>query len=134
MFLKDVTTMVTLNILQSIFSTNNVSKVTGFPRTFNPNSIITKTQIVNLGADTKPLHTSTARNNKHGPKICGALPPFWGGATGSPSNTKSPGLRPTTIPSGILMHPAIWQGTVEMGRKLGRGAPPLLRKGGWVPI
>jgi len=28
--------------------------------------------------------------------------------TGSPSNTKSPGLRPTSIPSGMLMHPAIW--------------------------
>jgi len=50
MFLKDVTVTVTVNILQSIFSTNNVSKVTGFPRIFNPNSIITKTQTVNLGA------------------------------------------------------------------------------------
>jgi len=25
-----------------------------------------------------------------------------------PSNTKSPGPRPTSIPSGILIHPAIW--------------------------
>jgi len=24
------------------------------------------------------------------------------------SNIKFPGLRPTSIPSGILMHPAIW--------------------------
>ena len=39
-----------MNILQSIFSTNNVGNVTGFPRIFNANSIITKTQIVNLGA------------------------------------------------------------------------------------
>jgi len=37
----------------------------------------------------------------------GAPPPFWGGA-GSPSNTNSPGLRPTSIPSGILVHPALW--------------------------
>jgi len=37
----------------------------------------------------------------------GAFDPFWGG-DGSPSNTKSPGLRPTSIPSGIFMHPAIW--------------------------
>ena len=27
-----------------------------------------------------------------------ALPPFWGGGAGSPSNTKLPGLRPTSIP------------------------------------
>ena len=27
---------------------------------------------------------------------------------GSPSNTKSPGLRPTSMPSAILMHPAVW--------------------------
>jgi len=32
---------------------------------------------------------------------------FWEGA-GSPSNTKSPGLRSTPIPSGIVMHPAVW--------------------------
>jgi len=50
MFLKDVTVSVTVNILQSIFSTNNVNNVTRFRRIFNPNSIITKTQIVNLGA------------------------------------------------------------------------------------
>jgi len=37
-----------------------------------------------------------------------ALPPLFGGKTGSPSNTKCPGLTPTSIPSGILMHPAIW--------------------------
>jgi len=33
---------------------------------------------------------------------------FWGGATGSPSNTKSTGPRPTSIPSDILIHAAIW--------------------------
>ena len=27
---------------------------------------------------------------------------------GSPSNTKSSGPRPTSIPSGILVHPAVW--------------------------
>jgi len=48
--LKDVTVTVTLNTLQSIFSTNNVSDIMGFPIIFNPNSIITKTQMVNLGA------------------------------------------------------------------------------------
>ena len=33
---------------------------------------------------------------------------FFPGVAESPSNTKSPGLRPTSIPSGILMHPAVW--------------------------
>jgi len=44
-------------------------------------------------------------HNTHGPKM-GALP-LWGVA-GSPSNTMWPGLRPTSIPSGILIHPAVW--------------------------
>jgi len=47
-------------------------------------------------------------HNKHGPKIgWGAVPYFLKGA-GSPSNTKSPGLRTTSTPSGILVHPAVW--------------------------
>jgi len=36
-------------------------------------------------------------------------PPFWGGEAGSPSNTMSPGPMPTSIPSGILIHPAVWR-------------------------
>jgi len=49
-------------------------------------------------------------HNRHGPKIgwLRAVPFFLGGA-GSPSNTKSPGPRPTSIPSGLLIHSAIWQ-------------------------
>ena len=43
---------------------------------------------------------------------------------GSPSNTMSPGSRPTSLPSGILIHPAVWP--QQMGRKLG------LRFGGGV--
>jgi len=50
----------------------------------------------------------------------GAVPRFWGGA-GSSSNTKSPGLRPTSVPSGILMHPSNRLATIEMGRKFARG-------------
>jgi len=38
----------------------------------------------------------------------GAPLPFWEGGAGSPSNTKSPGLRPSSIPSDILIHAAIW--------------------------
>ena len=41
-----------------------------------------------------------------GPKW-GLLCPFLGGAE-SPSNTMLPGPRPTSAPSGILIHPAIW--------------------------
>ena len=33
---------------------------------------------------------------------------LWGGGAGSPSNTKSPGPRPASIPSGILIYAAIW--------------------------
>jgi len=38
----------------------------------------------------------------------GALPPFWGGGAGSPSNTMWPGLRPTCTPSFIFIHPTVW--------------------------
>ena len=41
-----------------------------------------------------------------GEKLVGAVPFFW--ESWVPSNTKSPGTRPTFIPSGILVHPAIW--------------------------
>jgi len=45
--------------------------------------------------------------NRHGPKIGGSAP-FSGGGAGSPSNTMSLRPRPTSKPSGILIHPAIW--------------------------
>jgi len=38
----------------------------------------------------------------------GVLRPFVWGRAGSLSNTMWPGLRPTTIPSGILIHPSVW--------------------------
>ena len=38
----------------------------------------------------------------------GTVPPFSGGGAESPSNTMSPGTRPIFLPSGILIHPAIW--------------------------
>ena len=48
-------------------------------------------------------------HNRNGPKIGdGGSAPFCGKGTGSPSNTKSPGPRPTSIPSDILIHAAIW--------------------------
>jgi len=33
---------------------------------------------------------------------------FYGRGAGSPSNTKSPEPRPTSVPSGILIHAAVW--------------------------
>jgi len=47
--------------------------------------------------------------NKHGFIFWGgAPPPFSESGGGSLSNTKSPGPRPTSIPSGILIHASIW--------------------------
>ena len=68
-------------------------------------------------------------HSRHGTKI-GAPPRFWRGGAGSPSNTKSPGPKPTSIPSGILIHPAIWP--LQIWPKIGGYAP--LGEGSWVPI
>ena len=48
-------------------------------------------------------------HNGHRPKIGEGAGPLFGQRTaGYPSNTKSPGPMPTSILSGILIHPAIW--------------------------
>jgi len=47
-------------------------------------------------------------HNRHRPKIGWGGCAFFLGVAGSPSNTKSPGTRPTSIPSGILVHQAVW--------------------------
>ena len=44
----------------------------------------------------------------------GVMLPFGGGGAGSPSNTMSLGLRPTFLPSGILIHGAVWP--ADMGQ------------------
>jgi len=46
-------------------------------------------------------------HNRHGPKNGGCCAAFRGG-TGSPSNTMWPGPTHTPVPSGILIHPAVW--------------------------
>ena len=46
-------------------------------------------------------------HNTHGPKI-GGLCHFSHGGTGFPRLTMLPGPRPTFVPIGILIHPAIW--------------------------
>jgi len=47
-------------------------------------------------------------HNRHGPKIFGLCFLFWGRGAGSPSSTMWPASKPTSIPSGVLIHPAIW--------------------------
>jgi len=48
-------------------------------------------------------------HNRYGPKSAGGADvPLSVEGAGSPSNTMSPGPRPTSVPSGILMHPAFW--------------------------
>ena len=69
-------------------------------------------------------------HNRHGLKREGLLCPFTGGL--GPSLTqKSPRLRPTSIPSGISMHPALWpQHRWAKNWRL----CPLFEGGSWVPI
>jgi len=47
-------------------------------------------------------------HNRHGPKMGGVGVPFFQGVAGSPSNTMSTGLRPTSVLSGILIHAVVW--------------------------
>jgi len=65
-----------------------------------------------------------------GPKIGGRCPLFGKGA-GSTSNTKSPELRSTSIPSGILMHPAVCP-QQKCAENLG-APPPFWEKGAGSP-
>ena len=44
-------------------------------------------------------------HNRYGPKIWGCALIF---GDGFPSTTMWPGPRPTSLPSGILIHPAVW--------------------------
>ena len=47
-------------------------------------------------------------HNRHGPRIGWGLCPFFWGSWVLIEHIKSPGTRPTSIPSGILVHPAVW--------------------------
>jgi len=46
-------------------------------------------------------------HNRRGPKR-GALLCLFSSIAGNPSNTKWPGPRSTSVPSGVLIHPAVW--------------------------
>jgi len=61
-------------------------------------------QVLSSSRDGRPFG-----HNRHGPKIksCAIYLSFLGG-TGSTSNTMSSWPRPTSVPSGILIHPAVW--------------------------
>jgi len=71
-------------------------------------------------------------HNRHGPKIegGGGAVPLWRGRAGSPSNTMWSGPRPTSVPSGILIHLAIWP--QQTWAKIG-GFGPFLGRGGSGP-
>jgi len=68
--------------------------------------------------------------NRLGPKSGGCCAPFWQRGPGSSSNTTSPGLRPTSVPGGIRIHPAVWlQYTNVTDRQTGlTGNEPI----GWI--
>ena len=59
-----------------------------------------------LGRGLLPYHVTSSSTQSFGHN--GHWTKIGGGEAGTLSNTKSPGLRPTSIPSGILMHPAVW--------------------------
>jgi len=65
-------------------------------------------------------------HNIHGPKIGGV--PLWGEE--APCNTMWPGPRHTSMPSGILIHPAVWP--QYTGEKVGSAVPPPFWGSGWV--
>jgi len=63
-----------------------------------------------LGRGLLPYQVASASiqpfgHNRHEPKT-GRCAPLEGAAT--PSNTTSPGPRSASVPSGILIHPAVW--------------------------
>jgi len=67
---------------------------------------------------------TTDIGRKQGRELC---PLCWEGA-GSPSNTKSPALRPTSVPSGILIHPTVWP-QQKWAENWGGAPPPFLGRG-----
>jgi len=56
---------------------------------------------------------------------------YWEEGAGSLSNTMSSGPRPTSVPSGILIHVAIWSQQIWPENW---GFCPLFRERGWVPM
>jgi len=73
-------------------------------------------------------------HNWHGPKIGGIGPCPLSVEEGawSPSNTMSLGSKPTSVPSVILIHRAIWLQQIWTKNVMGSCVP--LRDGTWVPV
>jgi len=63
------------------------------------------------------------------PKFGGYVPFYGGGGAGSPSNTMG---WPTSAPSGILVHPAVWP--QYTGLKVGAAVPSFDRPRGTPPL
>jgi len=77
-------------------------KIGHFRNVILANLLVSTEQVLSSSGDGRPFG-----HNRQGPKIGGGLwLPLLGGS-GSPSNTVWSGPRPTFIPSGILIHPAI---------------------------
>jgi len=55
-----------------------------------------------------------------GRKVGALLCPFAWGEAGFPSNTMSPGPRPASVPSGILIHPTVWNVTDRQTGQMGQ--------------
>jgi len=70
-------------------------------------------------------------HNRHGPKIGGCAP--LGGGAGSPSNTVWPRSRPTSVPSDILIRPAVWPHTWAEKWAWAAVPPPLFGGGAGSP-
>ena len=69
-------------------------------------------------------------HNRHRPKSGGCCAPLFWGEVGPPSNTMLPGPRPTSVPSSILIHPAVWP-QQTWAKKWGTAMP--LFWGAWSP-
>jgi len=66
-----------------------------------------------LGRDLLPYQMASSSiqpfgHNRHEPKTGGCANFFGAGGAATPSNTTSPGPRLTSVPSTILIHPALW--------------------------
>ena len=77
------------------------------------------------------LHPSSRLVTTNIRRKLGGSAPLLGGGARSPSNTKSPGPRPSSIPSDILIHAAIWPQPIRAENW--RGAVPLWGRGVGLP-
>jgi len=96
------------NCLQEFVQKNvqNVHHLHGHMPTVSPQVTLTGESNTTVFRNKSPAAAEMDDHNRHGPKI-GGCAPFWGRGLGA-YLTQSPGPRPTSVPSGILIHPAVW--------------------------